>query len=524
MLQTSSTVNGGSWWFKMAGLSEAEKIALLEPELQSLLDARKVGASVQAALHDAGVDGLNMLAAIATSRDELKAFARDSLAIDGSTRAEDVVRFATLFLAWQSSCSRVKIQDELNSELAAQKQPKAIPPMEMQSWRMQFEKAYIYRMKDAEIPARASFEDLCEQLDSGELRAMSLRHFGSKADDEDVEAGTLQLGKAGQVKIRRSRIETAAPTDMEGLRSKITLMANHFLFAKFRYTNKAVLGGLTPFSFLDYVGYLTGKHVASLESQTIDGVSLHRPSIKMVVHYDHQMRKEVVEKMNAGAAMVDCLKEVVKDSDLRERHFSTPLAVSSATQSLEKSGKEKGWDRDRWHPYPPPKGKGKGKEKGKGSTKQNTKVTSFIQQPLTDVNYALLGTTRPRGAREIAIVFMLAVSACRRTTLRSTTPKTRRPQQGVRAALRILDQRRRCRCTGFSTCSAAGQGAPMWHQFLGAGQCMENLQWRWMNGTSQMMHPQRGEQVFGSEQAQEWLLHGSADVTPMWYLEQGTLG
>ncbi len=45
-----------------------------------------------------------------------------------------------------------------------------------------------------------------------------------------------------------------------------------------------------------------------------------------------------------------------------------------------------------------------------------------------------------------------------------------------------------------------------------------------MNGTSQMMHPQRGEQVFGSEQAQEWLLHGSADVTPMWYLEQGTLG
>ncbi len=372
MLQTSSTVNGGSWWFKMAGLSEAEKIALLEPELQSLLDARKVGASVQAALHDAGVDGLNMLAAIATSRDELKAFARDSLAIDGSTRAEDVVRFATSFLAWQSSCSRVKIQDELNSELAAQKQPKAIPPMEMQSLRMQFEKAY-YRMKDAEIPARASFEDLCEQLDSGELRAMSLRHFGSKADDEDVEAGTLQLGKAGQVKIRRSRIETAAPTDMEGLRSKITLMANHFLFAKFRYTNKAVLEGLTPFSFLDYVGYLTGKHVASLESQTIDGVSLHRPSIKMVVHYDHQMRKEVVEKMNAGAAMVDCLKEVVKDSDLRERRFSTPLAVSSATQSLEKSGKEKGWDRDRWHPYPPPKGKGKGKEKGKGKHKAKYK-------------------------------------------------------------------------------------------------------------------------------------------------------
>ena len=180
------------WWLEMAGLTEREKIALLEPELQSLLDARKVSSPVQAALHDAGVDGLNMLAAIATTRDELKAFAKDSLGIDGGARADDVVRFATLFLAWQSSCSRVKIQDELNSELAAQKQPKAVPPMEMQSLRAQFERAY-YRMKDVEVPARASFEDLSEQLDSGELRPMSLRHFGSKADDEDVEAGTLQL-------------------------------------------------------------------------------------------------------------------------------------------------------------------------------------------------------------------------------------------------------------------------------------------------------------------------------------------
>ena len=67
------------------------------------------------------------------------------------------------------------------------------------------------------MPARASFEDLCEQIDAGEFRAMSLRHFASKADDEDVEAGTLQLGKSGQVKICRSRIETPAPSNLEEL-------------------------------------------------------------------------------------------------------------------------------------------------------------------------------------------------------------------------------------------------------------------------------------------------------------------
>ena len=267
----------------MAGLTRDEKIALLEPELQSLLDSRRVDSDIQAKLQESGVDSLSMLAAIAISRDELRIFAKDSLSVDGATRAEDVVKFATLFLAWQSATNRIRVQDELNSELASQKQPKAIPPVEMFSLKAQFEKLY-YKMKDAEVPAKASFEDLCEQLDAGELRAMLLRHFGSKADDEEVEAGTLQLGKSGQVKIRRSRIETPAPSNLEEFRTKITLMANHYIFARLRYSNKGMLNDVNPFTFLDYVGYLTGKHVAQMETQTIDGVVLHRPSLKLIIN------------------------------------------------------------------------------------------------------------------------------------------------------------------------------------------------------------------------------------------------
>lgn len=345
-------------------LSEEEKIARLNPELQSLLDSRKVEKPVQAALSDAGVDSLGMLSAIAVTRAELMEFAKNSLALDGSVRPGDVVKFATLYLAWQSATNRIKVQDELNSEQAAQKQPKTIPPLEMMSLRALFERQF-YKMKDGEIPAKASFEDLCEQLDAGELRAMSLRHFGSKADDEEVEAGTLQLGKSGQVKIRKSKVETAAPGNLEELRSKIILMANHFIFAKLRYSNKGILANISPFTFLDYLGYLTGKYVAQMETQRVDGISLHRPSIKLLINYDHQMRKEVIEQMNEGKDMAAELHSVTKNSDLRERHFSTPLAVSSASQSLEKNNV-------RWQPYPPNdkgKGKHKGKHKGKGKFK-----------------------------------------------------------------------------------------------------------------------------------------------------------
>ena len=353
----------------MAALTDEEKVARLNPELQSLLDARKVDVAVQAGLFDVGVDSLGMLSAIAVTRAELEEFAKNSLGIDGVARPGDVVKFATVYLAWQSATNRIKVQDELNSELAAQKQPKDIPPMELLSLKAQFEKNY-YKMKDSEVPARASFEDLCEQLDAGELRAMSLRHFGSKSDDEEVEAGTLQLGKSGQVKIRKGKVETAAPVNMEELRCKIVLMANHFLFAKMRYANRSALANLSPFTFLDFLGYLTGKHVAQMETQTVDGISLHRPSIKLLINYEHQMRKEVIEQVNSGKDMASEWQLVVKNADIRERHFSTPLAVSSAAQSLEGSHKLKdGGHRSGPYDYGPGKGKHKGKGKGKGKGK-----------------------------------------------------------------------------------------------------------------------------------------------------------
>ena len=259
----------------------------------------------------------------------------------------------------------MKVQDEMDAEASAQKDPKTVPVQELQGLKNAFETQF-YKLKETETPAKVSLEDVFEQVDAGELRPMALRHFGSKADDEEAEIGNLQLGKAGQVKIRKSRVETTAPGTLEELRSKVVLMANHFLFVKFRYPNKEAYKSLNPFTFLDYLGYITGKHVAQMETQTVDGVTLHKPSVKLLLNYEYQMRKEVIDKVNEGSHMADAFKEVTKNSDIRERHFSTPLAVSSATQALQAGWKEKGGN-PRWQPYDPPKGDRKGKKgKGKG--------------------------------------------------------------------------------------------------------------------------------------------------------------
>ena len=127
------------------------------------------------------------------------------MGIDIGARPRDAIKFAALYLSWQSAVKRRVAMDELDADATAHKQPKAVPGVEMQLYRAEFEKRF-FKLKDAECPGKPSFEDVCEQLDSGEFRPMALRHFGSRAEEDDAETGSLHLGKAGQLKLRRPEL------------------------------------------------------------------------------------------------------------------------------------------------------------------------------------------------------------------------------------------------------------------------------------------------------------------------------
>ena len=147
---------------------------------------------------------------------------------------------------------------------------------------------------------------------------------------------------------------------------------------------QAVRGQLVPpgQSQGEYLNHICSKHVSQLESQNVDGVMLHRPSLKLIMNYEFQMRKEVMEEVNfqvnQGSTLVQALRAIVKNPDIWERYFSTPLAVSSAAQSLREGWGARGRVQERPHTSDSPyakgkvvKGKGKGKkgDRAKGKTK-----------------------------------------------------------------------------------------------------------------------------------------------------------
>ena len=221
VLEGRSTVDGDSpaVGFRrrggMAGLTQAEKIAELQPDFQGLLDAWGVDAAMQEALYDNGVKSIAMLSAIATDGASLLDLAKSEMGIDVAVRPADAIRFAALFLTWQSAVKRTVAMDEMDAEAVTHKTPKAVPGVEMQLYRSEFERKF-YKLKDSECPGKPSFEDV--RADRwGEFRAMALRHFGSRAEEDEAGTGNLQVGKTGQVRIKKSRVETSMPTNMEGV-------------------------------------------------------------------------------------------------------------------------------------------------------------------------------------------------------------------------------------------------------------------------------------------------------------------
>lgn len=125
-------MGGSAGIMALGGRTPEEWIAELSPDLQGLLDSRKVHKDVQVELAKHSIDSVGMLSAVAVDRGELEKIAKDLLGVDTTAGGDAVVKFAQLFLAWQSAAKRVKVQDEADAEAASRKEPKTVPLQELQ--------------------------------------------------------------------------------------------------------------------------------------------------------------------------------------------------------------------------------------------------------------------------------------------------------------------------------------------------------------------------------------------------------
>ena len=126
-----------------------------------------------------------------------------------------------------------------------------------------------------------------------------------------------------------------------------------------KHTNRRELQG----DYLDvveqYKDYILGEYVHGLHAKDSEGNTIASPPWTLVLAYERAVRKQAVKITNSeGKPLPVALKEAWKDPTVKERYFTTPLALYAkrpAAAMKEEGGPAKGQ-----------KGKGKSKDKGKG--------------------------------------------------------------------------------------------------------------------------------------------------------------
>ena len=340
-----------------AGLSVPELLEKLDGNFRGLLDAKSVPEAVQAELARKEVDSSEMYAVIADDRGGVRTFVKDVLGIDPAADPARPIDVARLVVCWEAA---------KEAKANADNEPKAIPVNDYLAVKKRFENQF-YTLREEEVPSRNSLEDLADQLETGDWRSMSLKEVASEGDVySDSQWGSLTVGKLGQVKLKKSAVETPAPKDLAEFRQKLKLLGHHFefVFLRMLHPTRKELGDVTPFTFSSLYGdYMLSKRVARLQSEDEAGQLFHTPSLKQVLTYDFYVRKKAMETLTVDMPPQKALQAATECATTRERHFTTPLSVSAASQASAARSRTPPGVEDRFL-------KGKHKGKGKGKSKK----------------------------------------------------------------------------------------------------------------------------------------------------------
>ena len=170
--------------------------------------------------------------------------------------------------------------------------------------------------------------------------------------------------------MTKTKLKGKLPDDTESLRRVLKLEGITRLCIAAKFKHKHWLHGLTLADWTKYTDYILGDRVNNMKIQ-IEGQnqSIH-PPWSVILTYEHRLRKEAFKLVQSGEkTLAEALAEVVKNADLKESYFTTPIALGAHQNFGNKwrrlgDGKGKNDYKGDW------KGDRKGKKGKKGDGKQ----------------------------------------------------------------------------------------------------------------------------------------------------------
>lgn len=316
-------------------LTPAEKAAALlkgSSDLSFLLGAESVDELLQAKLFHIGVLTIPQFSVLASDEKELRTLLKDEFEVDKDASLEQRVQSGNFLIAFQRAQSRTTKESELEAEYTAKRMTRPLKTSEYAGMRSSWEVRW-WKLDDKHTPARAYIEERCDQLENGDFHVEPLSKVINREEDLDPGVQTFFDG-TGKLQLRRGGSEVSLPHTPELLRFRLKIWSVGIQMMALKHANQACLQGLSPQDCEDYLSYLLGEHVHGLTGRSANGDTVSAPSWPQLLIYEQQIRKTMYAfMMENNMTAPEALKAAYRDPVVKERHFTTPIALAATSKA-----------------------------------------------------------------------------------------------------------------------------------------------------------------------------------------------
>lgn len=355
-------------------------LAAMDPQEQREFIHANMDSDLQFILGDSGVAQLHQVSiarhygtlrkftALGDDRASIRTACLQDFALPADS-PENRSQIAAIFSAWETSKEYLAKEIELKAEAKVLGQPRNLQIHERQAMLKAVESVHG-SLSDAECPSADYLSVKAEETEANEPTAAPLDEILSKLASSNSVIQSSVDG-SGHIRVTRTKTKAKMPATTEEYRRvmKVEMFAWLAMAARARYKAKHWLSGLTAAPFLKFVEFILGDRVYGIQIPTADGGQQKiRPDWTIVLSYEQRLRKEAMKRVLEGHTLSDALTMVIKDADLKEAYFTTPVALKSAAQDnppnkFQRFNSKGNFGGKSFQSFP--KGKGKGKHKSK---------------------------------------------------------------------------------------------------------------------------------------------------------------
>ena len=298
------------------------------------------------------------------------------LRLDPATTVNYRLVMATLVSAWEVCTEQLHREVQLRAEAKALNIQRPLGKTERIQMKRLVE-VVSGKMPESSTPSGEYLAAKVEGVEADEPLASPLDEVVSMEDlatASVTQANTRpDLLHLAEVHLIKKKLRTQPPQNPEAFRMRLRTEANTWLMLAARFSNRTWLVGLTQGDFATYVDYFLGAKVNEIRVCKADGTTVALgPSWQIVLAYEFACRRKAFYLVREeGNSLKEALILVVKDAELKEISFTSPLALGNRLGGASTQVGDK-WGgapvKDKWSKSSKgqgKKGEGKGK-RGKG--------------------------------------------------------------------------------------------------------------------------------------------------------------